>query len=113
MAFVPLLTLGKRAGYEGFQALCVCGVCTLLHSEALEDSACKHAHTAQSICTYLPRQDTAYTGTCSCTYVFVRRDMRVLTQCLLMCKLLIAHIQTLTIKLVLDAPLLFFVTKNI
>lgn len=39
--------------------------------------------------------------------------MHVLTQSLYMCKLLIARIQTLKIKLVLDAPLLFFIKKDI
>lgn len=38
--------------------------------------------------------------------------MHVLTQCLPVCKLLIAHIQTLKIKLVLDAPLLFSLKRT-
>lgn len=98
----------------------------ILHRDTLD------AHTTCSICTYLPRQGTApgylgtlvhiqgtlvhqgtHPGTCSHPYVFVRREMHVLTQSLYMCKLLIARIQTLKIKLVLDAPLLFFIKKDI
>lgn len=79
----------------------------ILHRDTLD------AHTTCSICTYLPRQGTAHPGIRSHPYVFVRREMHVLTQSLYMCKLLIARIQTLKIKLVLDAPLLFFIKKDI
>lgn len=78
MALVPLVILGKQEfNMEGCRALVPLGVCALLHSETREHA---HAHTHRV--PFAPKQGSAYTGTCSCTNIFVRRDMHVLTQCL-------------------------------
>lgn len=106
MAFVLLAILGKQGlSRKGVQALSACGcvlhscVFSLLVRRWKNKHAAVHTHTTHS-----PKQ-----GTCSHAHVFVRRALHVPTQC----KLLIAHIQTLNIKLVLHTPLLLFIKKDI
>lgn len=72
------------------------------------DTGCTHSVFHLQVFTQTGNPGTAHAGTCSHPGVFARTEMHVLTQSLYMCKLLIAHIQTLKIKLVLDALLLFF-----